>query len=377
MTNLNIDRFGFYSASSGGGGGGAETGVFYVQAITTTMSNTADISMLPTIRRVPDSIDNVYMASAGSRHILAIRNFVGGVGGELWVWGLDTTGSIGGATSYEWTQVGVDSDWSFVSAAGNSSMAIKAGALYATGAGGSYVFGNNSTANISTFTQIGVDTDWEMISIADGFSLAVKNGELYSCGSNQNYKTGLNINSGNTQVWTLVDNTESWSFVNGGRAHAAAVTSDGKLFTWGLNSFGRTVQGTTVGETQIPTQVGSDTDWVMCTCSNQNTYALKSNGTLYGGGSSNGAIWGNTTSPTTLTQDSTNATDWKWVMTGSGNSVLAVKNSNTLYGAGLAFGNGLKTNENELKQVGTDQNYSTLFYGNNSGFSTEIALIKT
>ena len=40
--------------------------------------------------------------------------------------------------------------------------------------------------------------------------------------------------------------TSSWSQVSAGPSHTAAIRSDGRLYTWGLNSSGQLGDGTTV-----------------------------------------------------------------------------------------------------------------------------------
>lgn len=376
MSNLNIDRFGFYSSPSSGGGGVAVIdGVYIADDSSTDLYAVNVISAFPNLFQVTNTIDNTYMTCVGSRHILAIRNYVAGVGGELWVWGLNVSGSIGGSNSYEWTRIGVDSDWTFVAAGGNSSMAIKAGALYAAGAGAGFIFGNNATSNLSTFTQIGSDTDWEFIAIGDSFSFAIKNSHLYSTGSNSNNQTGLNDPSGDTAQWTLVDNTESWSFVSCGRAHGIAITADGKLYSWGNNSLGRTGQGTTSGNTPIPTQIGLDTDWYICQAGNSNSYALKTDGTAWGCGSATGSFWG-VSSPSAMTQDSSGDTDWDWLMANTANSVFVIKSDGTLYSSGATFGNAQTVSVFNLTQIGLENSFKTNIYANHNGFSGESTFIK-
>lgn len=376
MSNLNIDRFGFYSPSSGGGGGGGVTnGVYIVDDSSLDLYATNVISGFPNLFQVADTIDNVYMSCIGIRHILAIRNYAVGTGGELWVWGFNTNGSIGGSNNYEWSRIGVDSDWTFVAAGSNSSMAIKSGALYATGAGSNFIFGNNSTATLTTFTQIGSDTDWEFIAMGEGFSFAIKNGSLFSAGSNANFQTGLNISLGNTQVWTLVDNSENWSFVSCGRAHGIATTVSGKLYSWGVNSSGRTGQGTSSGSTQVPTQIGIDTDWSICQAGNLNSYALKTDGTAWGCGSSSGSFWGNS-SPLEMTQDSSSNTDWDWLMCTTANAVFARESNGTMYSSGTAVGNASQNSLTDFQQIGIENTYQKNSFCNHGGFTGESTFIK-
>lgn len=63
--------------------------------------------------------------------------------------------------------------------------------------------------------------------------------------------------------------------VEGGYGHSLALTSDGKLYSWGLNDEGQLGQGNTTNLT-TPTQVGTDTDWVDIGCGEKHSIALKS-----------------------------------------------------------------------------------------------------
>ena len=63
-------------------------------------------------------------------------------------------------------------------------------------------------------------------------------------------------------------------------AHAAAVKSDGTLWTWGYNEFGQLGHGDTTNRS-APVQVGSATDWASVVCGGHFTLARKQNGDLH------------------------------------------------------------------------------------------------
>ena len=355
-------------------------GVYVFESITTV---TASINDVAALNEMPNSIvflgekGTTYMTTVGNRHGAAIKNFVGGTGGELWVWGRDITGSIGGATEYQWSQIGVDTDWEMVVAGGNTTLAIKNGALYGTGLNTSGQLGDGTTTSKSVFTQIGVDTDWEFVETNGITSIAIKGGDLYACGSNVDYMTGNGTTeAGNTTTWTLVDNTEVWTYVAVGRYSCMAVTSTGKIYSWGNNLNGGTGQGTNVGDTTSPTQIGSDTDWLMCAVGNQASYALKTTGTLWGTGQANNSIWGVNTTFNTFQQDALGDTDWDYVDCASANAVFARKTNGTLWSAGLSPANMQYSFYNTLTQIGTDTNWGRNYRMNTGGFTGENCFIK-
>ena len=67
---------------------------------------------------------------------------------------------------------------------------------------------------------------------------------------------------------------------------AAAVKTDGTLWTWGRNNLYQLGQNDT-GDRLVPTEVGADTDWVQVSCSDRDARALKDGGSLWAWGYNN------------------------------------------------------------------------------------------
>ena len=91
----------------------------------------------------------------------------------------------------------------------------------------------------------------------------------------------------NSPVQIGVLNT--WTQISCGDANAAAIQSNGTLWTWGNNSWGQ-LGVNTAGANSVssPVQVGALSTWAQVRCGNDYyTIALQSNGTLWG--------WGNNT----------------------------------------------------------------------------------
>lgn len=130
---------------------------------------------------------------------------------------------------------------------------------------------------------------------------------------------------------------QCWTQIAAGDSHSLALKSDGTLWAWGLNDKGQLGDGTTVSKT-IPTQIGTDTDWIKINAKTYNSMALKSNGTLwawgdnYGGQNGNGNH-GNGAIDTIPTQI---GTDNQWVeFSIVGNLGFGIKSNGTLWGWGL------------------------------------------
>ena len=65
--------------------------------------------------------------------------------------------------------------------------------------------------------------------------------------------------------------------------HTVAIKADGTLWAWGQNTYGQVGDGTNTHR-NVPTQIGSDTNWVSISAKGFHTVAIKSDGTLWAWG---------------------------------------------------------------------------------------------
>ena len=249
--------------------------------------------------------------------------------GTLWARG-GGTGISGVAYGSTWTQLGSNSNW-FMADCGRPFGVFLAedGTAWSIGwnADGRTGLGISTNTFTTVITQIGTDTDWRWVACGHYHTHLIKeDGTLWSFGPNTNGRTGLNTTGGNTLVPTQVTGASNWLQVAGGLAHSLGVRADGTLWAWGQNSNFKTAQGTASGNTLVPTQVGSDTDWVWCYASYEASAAIKSDGTLWTWGSNaSGATAQGTTSGTTNTPTQVGSdTDWIRVY-GANSNFCAVK----------------------------------------------------
>lgn len=123
--------------------------------------------------------------------------------------------------------------------------------------------------------------------------------------------------------------------------HMCAIKSDGTLWCWGSNAYGKLGTNDTAvfgseRRRSIPTQEAtSSTNWKFVSKSSYNTFGIKTDGTLWGWGRNNGGQLGlndiiNRSSPC---QEFTSSTNWKYVHT-DGDSTFAIKTDGTLWGWG-------------------------------------------
>jgi alpha-tubulin suppressor-like RCC1 family protein len=225
------------------------------------------------------SASNWTEVSAGSNHSLAINSL-----GELYAWGLNTTGRTGlGLTSGNTlvpTRVGTASNWTKISADNTHNLALNtAGELWGWGGNTVFELGFNSSGSPQTTPiQMGSASNWTQISAGQNYSLAINSlGELYSCGTNTNGVTGQGTTTGTTTTLTRVGSLSNYSKLGAGTSHAFAITTSKTLLGWGLNSQTRLGIVTLPAQTLLttPTQIGTDSDWSSVTPGTNFTLALK------------------------------------------------------------------------------------------------------
>ena len=213
--------------------------------------------------------------------------------------------------------------------------------------GGTLVcWGNNSTGavgigNTTTpqLTPVPVSVTgaipWTEVS-SSTHACAIRSGQLYCWGANGNGQLGNNT-PGPTPVTAPATLSGTWLHVEvAGFAFGASgpggltygIKDDHTLWSWGVDLSG--------AEHDVPTQVGTDTDWATVSVSEQTACAVKTGGALFCRGTFIGD--GTNQAVTTMTRVGT-ASDWKSVS--CGNEVCAVKTDGSLWCWGNAFGDPL------------------------------------
>lgn len=200
----------------------------------------------------------------GAQHCLAIKN-----NGELWSWGTNADGQLGDGTTTARTspvRVGSDSDWSFIAtgkgSSGKTSAAIKTnGKLYAWGAPSNYGLGHSVLTTFLAPQQVGTMTTWTCVALGSSHGAGIADGKLYTWGLNANYATAQGTNVGNTIGPTQVGIDADWAWVTAGTNYVLAIKTNGTLYSFGSDSGGQLGNGASTTDVQIPTQVGTNTDW--------------------------------------------------------------------------------------------------------------------
>ncbi len=356
--------------------------------------------------------------------------------GTIWNWGYNNNGQLGDGTNVTKavpTQLGTDTNWSSVTLNNSTTIALKQnGTLWAWGYNGeSQFFVNSSNVNSNVPIQINSDTDWKMVDLGAYHALAIKqDGSLWSWGRDTSGQVGIGSSTFSTQLLPVrIGSDNNWTKISASSDISFALKSNGSLWAWGSNSYGRSAQ--IVGSrTNQPTQIGNGLNWmdifaganaslgvksdksIWVWGSNQNgllglnqdafkkipvqvtsslvwkeisqggstTFGIKLDGTLWAWGQNNNGIYGNNSISSNIPVQIGTATNWKSVVT-LWYSVAAIKTDGTLWTWGSnwmgTLGNGtadgtLANDNYTIAQVGTDNNWDKIY-----GLGSNVYAIKS
>ncbi|MES2737132.1 MAG: choice-of-anchor D domain-containing protein [Verrucomicrobiota bacterium] len=271
----------------------------------------------------------IVSVATGSSHTLALAT-----DGRVYAWGLNSSGQLGdGSATARTSPVAVDVGVSSalngkvvvaIAAGSAHSLALtNEGKVYAWGAAASGALGDNQTASNRTRAVAVLDgaisfTSKQIVEIAAGttYSMALDStGKVYTWGLGTNGQLGDNT-AVSKSVPVAVDTTTPIGLVanplNGktvvaisaGAAHAAALTSEGMLGTWGVNSSGQLGDASTT-QRNLPAAVDvgslsalSGKKVAAIATGSSYCLVLDGTGTAYvWGAANNGRLGNNTTTP--------------------------------------------------------------------------------
>jgi alpha-tubulin suppressor-like RCC1 family protein len=269
---------------------------------------------------------------------------------QLWAWGINGYGRLGLNNTIDRSspvQVGALTTWSQASTGDGSTVAVaNDGTMWSWGRNNFGQLGRNSTTDFSSPVQIGALTNWYEAVIsgtettpAETFCAAIKtDGTLWTWGNNTFGRLGLNDTvrrSSPVQVGSLA----TWLVVSMARpGFCLAIKTDGTLWAWGENYSGQLGLNDTPLRSS-PVQVGSDTDWQRISTGGQASFAIKTNGTLWSwGGNGQGRLGQNVGQGDVANRSSPvqigALTTWSRVSAANGGFCAAVKTDGTLWAWG-------------------------------------------
>ena len=302
-------------------------------------------------------------------------NFGGGhtigktTNGFLWGWGYGLAGQMltTNETEPNPIQVGTSNDWNKVFNGVINTFVIKNnGTLWGCGSNQHGSLGvNSSNQNFTSFQQITIATNWVKVAPSYFHTIALKaDGTIWGWGLNNNYQTGNTPASLNQPIPLQIGTDTDWvEIATGTNDTSFAIKSNGTIWGWGSNPTSIIVSGSGTTTVSTPTQVGTDTDWVKMSVGGQHILAQKQDGTLWSWGGGNALGVGGPPSVTNIPQQVSTDT-WKGFSTGTGTS-FGIKSDGTLWAWGAnsngQLGLGHTNHPVTLpEQVGTDTNWDTV-----------------
>lgn len=268
-------------------------------------------------------------------------NFGGGhtigktTNGFLWGWGYGLAGQLltTNETEPNPIQVGTSNDWNKVFNGLINTFVIKNnGTLWGCGSNQHGSLGVNSTTqNFTSFQQITTATNWLKVAPSYFYTIALKaDGTIWGWGRNDNYQTGNAPATLNQLIPLQIGTDTDWiEIATGTSSTSFAIKSNGTIWGWGSNPTSIIVSGSGTTTVSIPTQVGTDTDWVKMSVGGQHILAQKQDGTLWSWGGGDALGVGGTPSITNIPQQISTDT-WKNFSAGS-NTSFGIKSDGTLW----------------------------------------------
>ena len=283
--------------------------------------------------RVSDRADWVYSATAAGGAFALSRQ------GHLYGWGSHWTsphmgqGGVGSGTIGVPTRIETASNWVSVAARSNVVAAINSrGELFTWGTNAQGQLGHGDTYARYTPTQVGTRTDWKQVAVGGNngdFLLAITtSGHLYAWGNQTNI-----ISNQRTPI--RIGNADNWTSVSAGGLFAAAINSDGELFTWGGNvlnfsALGRTSNATFPQNQPGPvdlTHTSTANDWIDVRTTNAAVAAINASGYIYTWGAIDFGQLGRPTNIVPANRAGRVGTDSNWISVMGGNSHFLAFNS--------------------------------------------------
>jgi alpha-tubulin suppressor-like RCC1 family protein len=280
--------------------------------------------------------------------------------GGLWNWGGDISGTttvlgkFGDNANVNRSSpvqtVSGGTNWKQVSIGFYSSAAVKTdGTLWLWGWGTSGELGNNAVINRSSPVQtVSGGTNWKQVSVGNNRAAAVKSdGTLWTWGLGICGSLGTNDLINRSSPVQTVSGGTNWKEVIASNGETmAAIKTDGTLWLWGLNDKGQLGTNDRISTSSPVQTVSGGTNWKQTSSGDCNTVAIKTDGTLWLWGSSSIGQLGNQSivDSSSPVQTVSGGTNWKQVSVGR-DHVAAIKTDGTFWVWGNNCEGGLGRND--------------------------------
>jgi alpha-tubulin suppressor-like RCC1 family protein len=257
--------------------------------------------------------------------------------GTLWLWGAGVSGTLGNQNSTVNVSspvqtISTGANWKQVSVGCATAGAIKTdGSLWLWGQATAGILGNQSVVNRSSPVQtVSNVTTWKQVRVGGLFTGAVKtDGSLWLWGTGTDGQLGReNVISQSSPVQT-VSNVTTWKQVSVGYYNAAAIKTDGSLWTWGQGSQGKLGSNSITSRSSPVQTVSAGTNWRSVDAGFQHVGAIKTDGSLWlWGGNATGYLGANNiTVRSSPVQTISGGTGWRSIgISASSTSTPALRN---------------------------------------------------
>ncbi len=238
---------------------------YFQTVVSTTAGHTQDLS--PVQVGFPTGVTSWTSASVGYLFTLAIGN-----DGNAYAWGLNSNGQLGNGTTTNSSvpvMVALPSGVTAKAVAAGEGFSLALGSdgnVYAWGLNSLGQLGDSTTTNSNSPVMVklpgGVSV--KAIFAAPGFSLALStDGSIYAWGGNSTGQLGDSTTTNSTiPVKVDLPTGVTAEAISAGSSFGLAIGSDGNLYSWGGNGFGQLGDGTKTNSSvpvkvHLPTGVGA------------------------------------------------------------------------------------------------------------------------
>jgi len=212
--------------------------------------------------------------------------------GTLWMWGYGSGGTLGTGNDINRSSpvqtVSGGTNWCRVSTFSYHTAAIKTdGTLWTWGSGGNGRLGTNNVTDRSSPVQtVSGGTNWCSVSAGCAITAAIKtDGTLWMWGCGFNGQLGNNAAINRSSPVQTVSGGYNWRSVSAGVNLTAAIKTDGTLWTWGSGGNGRLGTNNCISRSSPVQTVSGGTNWFSISAGTNGAAAIKTDGTLWTWGS--------------------------------------------------------------------------------------------